>query len=262
MPAVMPGAEPFFFAGNRTGCLLSHGFMGTPNEMRELGAHLHAQGFTVLGARLAGHGTTVQEMNRTTWQDWYASLEVAWDELDAGCDEVFVVGLSLGAALTLHLAAHKPVAGVAVMGAPVLSSAFQRAVVGLGGRLLPVLPKLGGSGLRDPVAKSQHLTYPRIPMRASVSMIQLVQVAHADLSAITAPILLMQGRQDRVVSTRNMSYIYEHVGSTDKEMVWLDRSDHIVTEDYDRQEVFERLGEWIRQRAAGEPSQKPRDALG
>lgn len=250
MSNVMPGAEPFSFAGNRTGCLLSHGFMGTPNEMRELGEHLHARGYSVLGARLAGHGTTAQEMNRTTWHDWYASLEVGWDELRARCDEVFVVGLSLGASLTLHLAANYPVAGVVVMGTPVLSSVFQRAIVGLGGRLLPLFPKLGGSGLQDPIAKSQHLTYPRIPMRASVSMIQLVQAAHADLSAITAPILLMQGRRDRVVSTKNMPYVYEHVGSADKEMVWLERSDHIVTEDYDKQEVFARVEDWIQRHCA------------
>jgi len=251
MPAIMPGAEPFFFPGNRTGCLLSHGFMGTPNEMRELGERLHALGFTVRGTRLAGHGTTWQDMNRTTWHDWYDSLDADWQDLAARCDKVFVVGLSLGAALTLHLAASRPVAGVVVMGAPVLSSRFQRVVVGVTGWLLPMLPKLGGSGLQDPVAKSQHLTYPRIPMRASRSMIQLVLAAHNDLNTITAPILLLQGRKDHVVSTRNMPYIHEHVASTDKEMVWLERSDHIVTEDYDKQEVLERVGDWIQRHCAG-----------
>lgn len=245
MPAIMPGAEPFFLAGNSVGCLLSHGFMGTPNEMRELGTHLHAQGYTVRGTRLAGHGTTARDMNRTTWRDWYATLDADWQDLAGRCATVFVVGLSLGAALTLHLAAHRPVAGVVVMGAPVLTSRFQRLVVGLGGRLLPLLPKLAGSGLQDPVAKARHLTYSQIPLRASRSMIQLIQIAQADLGAITAPILLMQGRQDHVVSPRNMPYIYEHIGSTDKEMVWLPRSDHIVTEDYDKEEVLARVGDWI-----------------
>lgn len=250
MPELLPGAEPFFFPGNQVGCLLSHGFMGTPKEMRELGDHLHALGFTVLGVRLAGHGTTAQEMNRTTWLDWYASLETGWNEL-GHCDEVFVVGLSLGAALTLHLAARAPVAGVVVMGAPVLSGYLQRAIVGLGGRLLPLLPRLGGSGLQDPVARSQHLTYPLIPVRASMSMIQLVQVAHDDLPTITAPILLMQGHKDSIASTRNMPYIYDHVASADKEMVWLERSGHIITEDYEKHQVFERVGNWIDQHRAG-----------
>lgn len=247
----MPGAEPFFLPGGQAGCLLAHGFMGTPNEMRPLGQSLYSRGYTVRGVRLAGHGTSARDMNRTTWHDWYASLESGWEELRARCDQVFVVGLSLGAALTLHLAARRPVAGLVVMGAPVLTSTLQRFIVNLGGRLTPILPKLAGSGLQDPVAKARHLTYPQIPMRASVSMIQLVQAARADLDAITAPILLMQGRRDHVVSTRNMPYIYAHVGSADKEMVWLDRSDHIVTEDYDREEVFARVGEWIGRHHAG-----------
>jgi len=216
--------------------------------MRPLGEYLHGRGCSVLGVRLAGHGTTARDMNQTTWLDWYASLEAGWDELRVRCDEVFVVGLSLGAALTLHLAARRPVAGVVVMGAPVLTSVPQRLIVGLGGRLVPILPKLAGSGLQDPVAKARHLTYPQIPMRASVSMIRLVQAAHADLGAITTSILLMQGRKDHVVPPKNMPYIYAHVASTDKEFVWLDRSDHIVTEDYDKEEVFARLGDWIGRR--------------
>jgi len=245
MVVIMPGAEPFFLAGNHVGCLLSHGFMGTPNEMRELGAHLHARGYTVRGTRLAGHGTTAPDMNRTTWLDWYASLDADWQDLAGRCREVFVVGLSLGAALTLHLAANRPVAGLVVMGAPVLTGRLQRLIVDLGGRLLPLLPKPGGSGLRDPVARARHLTYRQIPLRASRSMIQLIQVAQADLHRITAPILIMQGRQDRVVSPRNMPYLYQHVAAADKEMVWLNRSDHIVTEDYDKEEVLTRVGDWI-----------------
>ena len=52
--AIMPGAEPFYFSGDRTGCLLIHGFTGTPNEMRWLGTQLSTAGHTVLGVRLAG----------------------------------------------------------------------------------------------------------------------------------------------------------------------------------------------------------------
>ena len=30
--------EPFYFPGNKTGCLLIHGFTGSPGEMRPLGS--------------------------------------------------------------------------------------------------------------------------------------------------------------------------------------------------------------------------------
>ena len=55
-----PDIRPFFFAGGDVGCLLVHGFTGTPHEMRFLGERLAAQGYTVSGVCLAGHATSVK----------------------------------------------------------------------------------------------------------------------------------------------------------------------------------------------------------
>jgi len=67
--------NPFFFEGNTTGCLLVHGFSGSPPEMRPMGVYLAEKGLTVIGVRLAGHGTTPEDMARTGWRDWVASAE-------------------------------------------------------------------------------------------------------------------------------------------------------------------------------------------
>src|SRR2546427_411191 len=50
----LPGSRPL-------GCLLVHGFTGTPEEMRPLGEALAARGFPVYAVRLAGHGTDVAD---------------------------------------------------------------------------------------------------------------------------------------------------------------------------------------------------------
>src|SRR5512142_1739866 len=112
MPDYMPNAEPFFFPGNHVGCLLIHGFTGTPYEMRELGERLAAEEYSVLGPALAGHATDLDQMCTTRWQDWYASVTSAYDRLRDTCDLIFPIGLSLGALLALHISAHKPVTGV------------------------------------------------------------------------------------------------------------------------------------------------------
>ena len=64
------GAEPFFLPGGRHGVLLIHGFTGLPAELRLLGAYLNERGFTVLAIRLAGHGTTVEDLSRMEHEDW------------------------------------------------------------------------------------------------------------------------------------------------------------------------------------------------
>ncbi|HLA87386.1 MAG TPA: hypothetical protein VJL10_05165, partial [Anaerolineales bacterium] len=71
---LIPTTEPFFFSGGRTGCLLIHGFTGTPKEMRWMGEYLNQQGLTCLGIRLAGHATHPEDMRRSRWTDWAASV--------------------------------------------------------------------------------------------------------------------------------------------------------------------------------------------
>jgi esterase/lipase len=56
---IMPGAEPFFFRGGAVGCLVLHGWTGSTQEVRALGAHLATQGYTVFGPRLTHHGTAL-----------------------------------------------------------------------------------------------------------------------------------------------------------------------------------------------------------
>ena len=53
--------------------------------------------------RLAGHGTTPQDLNETKWQDWYKAVSDGVYRLQAGCDRVSIVGLSMGGLLTIKL---------------------------------------------------------------------------------------------------------------------------------------------------------------
>ena len=91
--SVLPGAEAFSHEGGSTGVLLCHGFTGSPQSLRPWAEFLADAGLTVSLPRLPGHGTTWQEMARTRWEDWYAEVDRAFDELRAGTDEIFVMGL-------------------------------------------------------------------------------------------------------------------------------------------------------------------------
>jgi carboxylesterase len=61
--AIMLGAESFFFPAGETGCLLIHGFNGSPDGVRQMGERLAAAEITALGVRLHGHGTDIAEMD-------------------------------------------------------------------------------------------------------------------------------------------------------------------------------------------------------
>ena len=107
---IMVGAEPFFFERGKTGCILSHGFTGSPKEVKELGIFLAKKGISTIGPLLPGHGTNVKDMIPTTKEDWYEEYTRAFRMLEENCEEIFVGGLSLGGLLTLKFASeHKAI---------------------------------------------------------------------------------------------------------------------------------------------------------
>jgi carboxylesterase len=105
---LMPGAEPWQSEGGPVGVLVVHGFTGNPQSMRPLAEAFAAAGLTVSLPLLPGHGTRVDDMLPTRWQDWSSAVESAHDELAARCEAVCVAGLSMGGTLALHLATRRP----------------------------------------------------------------------------------------------------------------------------------------------------------
>jgi len=105
--------------------------------------------------------------------------------------------------------------------------------------------KKGPSDFHDPTVEQWHVDYDRQPMRCAISLLSFMRHLDEDLPEVEAPLLLMHSRADTQVSPRNMPYIYERVSSTDKEMVWLENSGHVITEDLDKEEVFRRAWEFV-----------------
>lgn len=248
--SVMPGAEPFGFegAGSETGVLLVHGFTGCPQSLRPWGEHLAGQGYTVLCPRLPGHGTSVKDLASTTWRDWAGEAEMSLVGLGERCSSVFVAGLSMGGAIALDLAARfaQTVTGVVVVNAAVYTDDPRAKLAGILGKL-PLTVKGVGSDIADPSRK--ELCYSRIPLRAAASLLKYQGQVKARLAEVRAPTLVFVSRQDHVVTPGNASFIAEHVSSTDKEVVWLERSYHVATLDYDAPVIFERSAEFIAKRA-------------
>src|SRR5699024_300093 len=84
--------------------------------------------------RLAGHGTSWQDLNRTQWTDWYASLEAEVLRLSQKYGSVGVGALSMGGSLALRIAQERPdeVTGLALVN-PSVGSADPKM------RLVPLL---------------------------------------------------------------------------------------------------------------------------
>ncbi len=227
------------------GCLLVHGLTASPDEMRPLGAALAGRGFPVRGVRLAGHGTRVEDLVETRWIDWYASVEDGLGRLAAEAPRVAVAGMSLGALLALHLAASRPAEVVALVlcGTPLrLGDARVRWLPALArvpwlARRWAMLPKRDGPDIADPVARASSTSYGAFPLEAVVELLRLQTIVRGELGRVTQPTLLLHGRGDHGVPLENLDLVRRGLSSAVIESHVLERSWHIVTLDYDRDEV-------------------------
>lgn len=241
---VTPGAEPFTHSGDGdVGVLLCHGFTGTPASMRPWGAHLAQSGFTVRAPRLPGHGTTWQEMNRTTWRDWYGCVSAELDKLLGQCATVLVFGQSMGGTLTLRLAQEygDAIAGITLVNPSIMSLRKDVRLLPLVSRFLPSIRGVGGDIAKQGV---KELSYARVPLRAAASLAEFWAVVRADLPKVRQPILLLRSLVDHVVEPENSRLIAARVSSTDLTEVELSDSYHVATLDHDAPLIFRRSVEF------------------
>lgn len=221
-------ARAEFLEGNEIGVLVIHGFTGSTQSMRLVGYQLHKWGYTVSMPRLKGHGTTPEDMETCTYHDWINSVKDAYDELSQKVDEVFVLGLSMGGTLTLYCGIHLLVKGIITINAAVSIPNFK----GLYDD--PEMPRFI-QGIGSDIKKEGMVewAYDKTPKKSIGEILQLTELVRKDLGKITCPALIFKSPEDHVVPSDNQNYIYEHIGSKDKEVVVLPESYHVATLDND-----------------------------
>jgi carboxylesterase len=220
--------------------------------MRPLGEALAAHGFPVRAVRLAGHGTSIADLAATGWRDWFASVEEEAAALRRETPRMAVAGMSLGALLGLHLAATRPadVDGLVLCGTPIDLPQL---------RWLAMLSRLPGLILRrgverkegglpdiaDPVMRAASRSYPAMPVSAILGVRRLQAVVRRELASVTQPALLLHGRNDHSVPLGNLALLRAGLGSRQVETHVLERSWHVVTLDFDRDEVARLVADFL-----------------
>jgi carboxylesterase len=254
-----------FLPGGRLGVLLIHGLGGTPTELRFIAQSLARCGHTVLCSQLAGHCGTPEELRRSTWQEWDASVQEAHDRLRETCDVIVAGGLSMGGILALQLAQKRPEAvhGL-LLYAPTLALDgwsmpwYSRAlpyVRGLPTGLDFELAEREPYGLKDERVRALVLSSMQsgdsgqagvfnTPMRSFAQFNKLVAVVKRDLGKVRQPALIVHPRDDDMASLKNAHYLQAHLGGL-VDSVILDDSYHMVTLDQQRQIVAERSAGFV-----------------
>jgi carboxylesterase len=239
---IIRGAEPFLLSGGNQGVLLLHGFTGSPSEVRLLGEYLNQRGYTVMGPRLCGHGTSPAEMAHTSWPHWYSAVEDGYHILKSVCQDVVVAGLSMGGLLAFKLAAEYPVSKVISLSTPIYIADNRLPLLPVYRLIKKFVPKKRRKMDVDP---QYNVCYDCTPLASLSSLLSLIKHVDKLLPVVTAPTLIIQSRNEHTVRPDSAQYIYKRLASRDKRLVWLEKSGHIVTLDVEHQQVFENIYNFI-----------------
>jgi carboxylesterase len=219
-----PQHAPFVLGDGPGQALLIHGFPGTPAEMRPMATLLARAGWQAHGLLLPGMGADIARLPEMRQSLWLDAARAAWLARLAADPAALLVGNSMGAALALRLAAEAP------PGRLILVSPFWN--LGGLGTLLPLLKHVirtfapfsranfgdpvlrrelqrlaPGIDLDDPTTVSELRTQLRVSTAVLDEVRLLGLAAHEAAGRVRAPVLVLQGTDDRVVrrgSTRRL----------------------------------------------------------
>jgi len=212
-------------------CVLIHGGQGTPAELRDLGNHLYSKGFTVYGPRFA----RMDSKNRmVSWESWVTFAEKALVVAKQYADEVNVVGLSMGGSLGLILNGMHPFSALVLL-SPAIFPRFN---------------------LKEQMFRFGQVLIPTVFERFAGwegEMMKAMEQVRKNPREIDIPALVLQARDDRRLSTRGLKHLRDRMIHPQSEVRLLPRGSHVLTRGEARDEVFNRISDFLLARDSTKP---------
>ena len=240
---------PKFMKGGDTGVLLIHGFTASPLEMKPLADYLHAQGFSVYNARIAGHGSDYTYLNMTGYDEWYDSVKYGFFVLKRNCKKVFVIGESMGGLISLMTCRLNGGNGAVLLAPCIRIKAPLANLTPFLSRFMPKLPKLGFD------MQYADIYYNNWPMAGVGELYHFTEYFDGLIEDMDMPLLGFQFPGDVVVNAKATGAFFDKAPSSDKTYNQFPKKDgqtHILTSHFNqyRDEMFAEIADWLNKRGA------------
>lgn len=225
-------------ANKKIGILLLHGFTGSPVSMRPWAEYLNQLGYTVRVPLLPGHGTRPEDLNLIKWNQWPEKAEAELNILLAGCEKVFIAGLSMGGGLTLNVSTRysKKLAGIILVNPMIHVKFVPPQIAWFISRFQKMRDSVGDDIKRPGV--TEH-GYDSLPALGVYQLLKMLSYTRKRLHDVTAPLQLFHSVDDHTLPVSNTEIIMKLVGSREKNRIELTNSYHVATLDYDQEIIFE-----------------------
>lgn len=246
---IIEGAKEFILAGNEETCwLLIHGYTSTPDEMKELAFKLNEEfNETIVVPRLKGHGEVPSKILNLTMEDWYNQIELDYEIINLNCEKINVVGFSFGATLATRLAEEKELNNLYII-SPYIKARYKwwrifplERFIDLFADWTIYSKKLLIAQLNSPESLKKHIAYWNMPFQPVKYSQEFIQKTKQNLGKITEPTLIQQSVNDETSDIKSSKTIYENIDSKTKKLTEFTRSNHVLPEDFDKEEMMNNI---------------------
>jgi carboxylesterase len=251
---ILKDAEPVFIErSKKKAVLMLHGLGGTPMSMKELAEYLADKNLTVFAPLLRSHGRTYEDFKDFNHTLGYKEVKNFTRILKKHYDKVYVVGHSTGGLFSLKLAEEGEVEGIVSLattmtyGMDFLGDASYY-FFSVTQYLTPSMSRISYGSAKDPEVRDSIPSFGRSPVKTLLQGEYLRKKVRDDLDKLTIPILVIQSTFDNRAAPVSAQYIYDNVGTEkeNKELLYVNNSGHYLTLDYDKELVFKKTYEFIK----------------
>jgi len=220
------------------GCLCIHGFTGAPYEVEPLVRFLKEKtNWHIVSPTLPGHGETLR-LKGIGYHDWIDHAESELKKLLETCEQVYVIGFSMGGLIASYLAVHYPVDKLVLLSA----AAYYMNPKQLALDVREMLSDTFKGGLLE---NEMFLRYKRkikeTPLTATLQFRRLVSYVRPLLSDIHVPTFIAQGEVDGIVPPKSARFLFDKISATEKKILFFQNAKHLICHCQERNQLFEEV---------------------
>jgi carboxylesterase len=266
---VDPARQAYTLEAGPVGVLMMHGFMGAPISSRPLAGYLADRGITVHCPLLPGHGELPNKLYKVPRQSWMQEAEEGYAWISQHCDEIFLMGHSMGTVLNARLASQNEDVRGMILLAPAYDLPDKRLLAMSGLRyVMPWFYPLKMKSLRrlvterlrdfdptldleDPAIQDRLPELTKVPTSAIDEMSKTLRSGKKLWPTIDLPAIILQGDKDVAVPLENTQKLYEVLPSEEKDFIILPGAGHELMRPFDpaHEKVWPAVYDFIKQRS-------------
>ena len=220
------------------GCLILHGFTGGPYEVDPLAQYLeHHTDWKISVPTLPGHGESLDLKGKKA-EEWIQCAESELKKLLNTCEEVYIIGFSMGGLIASYLAVNFPVGKLVLLSAAAYYVNPKQ--------LLADIKEMVQDVFRGELSNNElYLRYKKkikdTPISATYQFRKVVLMARPVLKEISIPVFIAQGKKDGIVPPKSADFLYEEITYDVKERYFSEEAKHLICHSDDSEELFHKV---------------------